>query len=101
MQLVEGVSLDWIIRRLRESADLVYVDEIRRAGREDRESSRVPSGGMPAPTSGGLCRDSWYDFAHVGLQVALALPWECGGTMMSRLLAAITLAWRLTSPGVA
>src|SRR5262249_51058633 len=36
MQLIEGVSLDWIIRRLRETSDVVYVDEIRRAGREDR-----------------------------------------------------------------
>jgi serine/threonine protein kinase len=73
MQLVEGVSLDWIIRRLRETADLVYVDEIRRAGREDRQTSRTapdPHGGQ---TSGGLRRDSWIDFAHIGVQVALAL----------------------------
>jgi serine/threonine protein kinase len=73
MQLVEGVSLDWIIRRLRESADLVYVDEIRRAGREDRERPSVASGDGPVPASGGLRRDSWLDFANIGLQVALAL----------------------------
>lgn len=73
MQLVEGVSLDWIIRRLRESADLVYVDEIRRAGREDRDTSRLPSGGEPAPVACGLRRDSWRDFASIGMQVALAL----------------------------
>jgi len=73
MQLVEGVSLDWIIRRLRESADLVYVDEIRKAGREDRESSHVAANGDPASGSGGLRRDSWHDFANIGLQVALAL----------------------------
>ena len=73
MQLVEGVSLDWIIRRLRESADLVYVDEIRRAGREDRDSSRESTEGEADPASGGLRRDSWQDFANIGLQVALAL----------------------------
>jgi serine/threonine protein kinase len=72
MQLIEGVSLDWIIRRLRETAGLVYVDEIRRAGREDRDGSRTAS--APAgQSSGGLRRDSWIDFAHIGLQVALAL----------------------------
>jgi serine/threonine protein kinase len=73
MQLVEGVSLDWIIRRLRETADLVYVDEIRRAGREDRQGSRTPSGPGDGHASGGLRRDSWIDFAHIGVQVALAL----------------------------
>jgi serine/threonine protein kinase len=73
MQLVEGVSLDWIIRRLRETADLVYVDEIRRAGREDRQGSRVAHGLHDGRSSGGLRRDSWIDFAHIGVQVALAL----------------------------
>jgi serine/threonine protein kinase len=70
MQLVEGVSLDWIIRRLRETSDVVYVDEIRRAGRH--EAGAVPA---PLPTydRGGLRRESWLDFANIGLQVALAL----------------------------
>jgi serine/threonine protein kinase len=73
MQLVEGVSLDWIIRRLRETSDLVYVDEIRRAGRADR--SGFPEDFPPAtsPASGGIARGSWHDFAHIGVQVALAL----------------------------
>ena len=67
MQLVEGVSLDWIIRRLRETSDVVYVDEIRRAG---RQSFPMPD---PMPDQGGLRRESWLDFAKIGWQVALAL----------------------------
>jgi serine/threonine protein kinase len=73
MQLVEGVSVDWIIRRLRETADLVYVEEIRRAGREDRDGPRTAFPDPPGRSSGGLRRDSWIDFAHIGMQVALAL----------------------------
>lgn len=73
MQLIEGVSLDWIIRRLRETTDIVYVDEIRRAGREDREGGRESAAAPKGQPSGGLRRDSWLDFANIGLQVALAL----------------------------
>src|SRR5262245_53355120 len=69
-QRVEGVSLDGRIRRLRESADLVFVDEIRRAGREGRELATEAVAGASAT---GLRRDSWIDFAHIGVQVALAL----------------------------
>lgn len=72
MQLIEGVSLDWIIRRLRETSDLVYVDEIRRAGREDRE--RITAGALSGSSPAyGLGRDSWDIFANIGLQVARAL----------------------------
>jgi serine/threonine protein kinase len=70
MQLVEGVSLDWIIRRLRETAGLVYVDEIRRAGRAD--IGPAPDA-APGASATGLRRDSWIDFANIGVQVALAL----------------------------
>ena len=49
MQLIDGVSLDFIIRQLRETTDVVYHDQF------------------------GLSRDSWLDFAKIGLQVALAL----------------------------
>ena len=50
MQLVEGVSLDRIIRRLRETSDPGYVED-----------------------HADLRRDSWLDFAQIGVQVALAL----------------------------
>lgn len=73
MQLIEGVSLDWILRRLRETSDLVYVDEIRRAGREDRDVSRQPAAPPAHAPSRGLGRESWDDFANIGVQVALAL----------------------------
>src|SRR5207248_7560809 len=73
MQLVEGVSLDWIIRRLRETSDLVYVDEIRRAGRADSSGLRGVIPPATSPASRGLARGSWHDFAHIGVQVALAL----------------------------
>jgi len=100
MQLVEGVSLDWIIRRLRETSDVVYVEEIRRAGRGnpavdpiDQTSAGMASHsagptGEPTPAivpkgvlressamgeRGGLCRESWHEFANIGKQVALAL----------------------------
>lgn len=73
MELVEGVSLDWIIRRLRETNDVVYVDEIRRARHEGGD----PPGSRGDPLSGatvcGLHRDSWAEFADIGHQVALAL----------------------------
>ncbi len=85
MELVEGVSLDWIIRRLRETSDLVYVDEIRRAGLHDPADPGTAAATVsPAPAGavqqyyemheqGGLRRESWLDFAKIGLQVALAL----------------------------
>lgn len=73
MQLVEGVSLDWIIRRLRETDDIVYVDEIRRARQKVGVSGR--SAAKPSSDSKhcGLHRDSWTEFAHIAKQVALAL----------------------------
>lgn len=86
MQLIEGVSLDWIIRRLRETSDVVYVDEIRRAGREERGRGAEAAGdgfglsdewpearGRQSSQSCGLGRDSWEAFARIGLQVARAL----------------------------
>lgn len=73
MQLVEGVSLDWIIRRLRETSDLVYVDEIRRAGRAEQPKAVENPGAQPVQPSCGLGRDSWKEFAQIGVQVALAL----------------------------
>ncbi|MBI3865096.1 MAG: serine/threonine protein kinase [Planctomycetia bacterium] len=71
MDLIAGVSLDWIIRRLRESADLVYVEEIRRAGRVELGAATKPD--RADQRSSGLRRNSWNDFANIALQVALAL----------------------------
>jgi len=82
MQLVEGVSLDWIIRRLRESSGLVYVDEIRRAGREHRQVPAQPAVSGAAIPSCGLRRDSWDEFANIGVQVALALAHAHGNQVL-------------------
>lgn len=73
MQLVEGVSLDWIIRRLRETEELVPAEEIRRARRED--AAAPPASAPPADDRGAfrLRRDSWKEFAQIAKQVALAL----------------------------
>jgi serine/threonine protein kinase len=75
MQLVEGVSVDWIIRRLRETNDIVYVDEIRRARQKGKAAGGARSAGKPAADARhcGLHRDSWTEFAHIAKQVALAL----------------------------
>jgi serine/threonine protein kinase len=73
MHLVAGVSLDWIIRRLRETSDVVYVDEIRRAGRDDLGDKEPGAAPGAAQSARGLRRDSWKDFASIALPVALAL----------------------------
>jgi len=67
------VSLDWIVRRLRETDDLVCVDEIRRAGREDASDSSANIGSPPASPSCVLHGNSWNEFASIGQQVAQAL----------------------------
>ena len=72
MQLVKGVSLDVILRRLRESADPI-----------DLESLPLPPGsnanlkttGQRSDLQAVLRRDSWRDFAIIGAQVALALQY--------------------------
>lgn len=64
MQLVRGVSLDWLIGRLRESADPIWSSTIEQV-----------AGGQPADSAEAsgvrkLTRDSWRVFAKVGIQVA-------------------------------
>jgi serine/threonine protein kinase len=73
MDLVAGVSLDWIIRTLRDTADLVYADEIHRAGRDELGESPASRAAALPSNSQGLRRDSWKDFANIALPVALAL----------------------------
>jgi serine/threonine protein kinase len=73
MDLVPGVSLDWIIRRMRETSDVVYADEIHRAGRHDLADAVTDPVLPAARNSRGLRRDSWRDFARIALPVAQAL----------------------------
>lgn len=89
MQLVQGVSLDLIVRRLRESTKKVRASDLLRAkppkashaDRKERNKRPQPdqnSPGEPAELPDtterlGLSRDSWHGFATIGLQVASAL----------------------------
>lgn len=73
MDLVAGVSLDWIIRRLRDTSVLDYEDEIRRAGREDFVGAAPGLATDPNRTDRVLSCDAWTGFANLALPVALAL----------------------------
>jgi serine/threonine protein kinase len=68
MQLITGVSLDRVIRRLRETDALNYADEIRRGGSDGSE-------GPGNDEDAVLARSSWQSFARIGAQVALALDY--------------------------
>ena len=69
MQLVEGVNLDWVIRRLLEKDDLLRVYEILQVARGDE----LPGGRPSSRHARGVRRDSWSAFAKIGVQVAHAL----------------------------
>lgn len=100
MPFVEGVGLDWVIKRLQETDGIVYADEIAKLRSEitpvnqwttvsDKSESAAESSGLssdktgatpglPArsPASGpqrNLRRDSWRQITLIGLQVANAL----------------------------
>ena len=74
MQKVEGVSLDWIIRRLRETPAQVGIEEVRSGGRGIAavNAGNGSLGTGPAATR-GLSRESWAAFARIGIQVATGL----------------------------
>jgi serine/threonine protein kinase len=72
MRYIEGVSVAWVIRRLRESSAEITADEILNAGRGDLAGE--PAGERDTRALGrGLTRRSWPAFAKIGAQVALAL----------------------------
>ena len=101
MPFVEGVGLDWVIQKLRESGGVVYADEIARLRSTsnndgDRiENSKVafeaggsPSNGTdddrssvadgPTPHSlRSLHRDSWRGIVRIGLQFQSPMPGIC------------------------
>ncbi len=72
MQLVHGVSLDWIIRWLKETSRSVPVDEIRKGGRLSVRASERTEAARRAATR-GLRRDAWASFAKIISQAASAL----------------------------
>jgi serine/threonine protein kinase len=73
MQLIEGISLDRIIRGLRETGELVLFDEIRRSRGESVAASPPANSTGVESASLHLRRDSWKEFAQIAKQVALAL----------------------------
>ena len=69
MQLVRGVSLDWVIGRLRGSSDPIWSTTIEQiAGGQLEDAAETV--GVPATGVRKLTRDSWRVFAKVGIQVA-------------------------------
>lgn len=69
MQYVEGVNLDWVIKRLLAKDDLLRVYEILQVARGDEGPGTAKS----RRHKRGVGRDSWTAFAKIGVQVAHAL----------------------------
>ena len=72
MRWVEGLSLDWLIRRLRSSPFPVSDQEIRKLALD--ESGFMPVIGKEyRPMARAIARDSWKAFARIGVQICRAL----------------------------
>lgn len=71
MQLVEGASLDVVIRRLRESSEIIHGESLIPTGHSAERPADAPVDLKPFH----LARDSWKAFAQIGLQVAHALAY--------------------------
>ncbi|MDB5339144.1 MAG: serine/threonine protein kinase [Planctomycetaceae bacterium] len=69
MQLVRGVSLDWVIRQLRSSPTPICTSMIQRAGGGDVSVADTLRAAV-APPNRKLTRHSWTVFAKIGIQVA-------------------------------
>ncbi|MAT16390.1 MAG: hypothetical protein CMJ46_14100 [Planctomyces sp.] len=75
MQLVEGMSLHWLIRRMREPAGMVTASEITQAylnGDELKTESTPPSVSAEADPR-ALRRHAWKQMGKIAIQVAKAL----------------------------
>lgn len=72
MRWVEGMSLEWLIRRLRSSPVPVADTEIRKHALD--ESGFMPAlGAQGRPMPRAIGRDSWKAFARIGVQVCRGL----------------------------
>ncbi|HTN01612.1 MAG TPA: protein kinase [Planctomycetaceae bacterium] len=78
MQYVEGVNLDWVIKRLLAKDDLLRVYEILQVARGDDE----PGAAKSRRHKRGVGRDSWTAFAKIGVQVAHALSHAHGAGVL-------------------
>jgi serine/threonine protein kinase len=99
MRLIHGVGLDWIIERLAGKEGIVYPHDIlarfegpaaehTEADRLEEESTTTAMKVLPASPEGhsrfkrGLSRNSWFDMARIGAQVAEALNYaHSAGTL--------------------
>ncbi|REJ85698.1 MAG: serine/threonine protein kinase [Planctomycetota bacterium] len=87
MPLIEGISLEAVIARLRERNGVVYADEIRRTQQWDGSgaAAETPDDASPSHDSGSstvgesndrsLRRTSWRRIARIGAQIARALQY--------------------------
>jgi serine/threonine protein kinase len=66
MQLVQGIGLDRVIKKLRDSSDPVFCSTT--SDLKNRDCAKTPS-------VRGIRRDSWKVFARIGIQVATALTY--------------------------
>lgn len=73
MQLVRGVSLDWVIRQLRVSSAPICSELIHQIAGGEPVVDADPSQPAVLASNRSLGRDSWGVFAKIGIQVALGL----------------------------
>ena len=78
MQYVAGVSLGWVVRRLREPDGRVTAEEILRIARSGSFASRSLVETIVETTDRTISRVSWMAFARMGVQVAQALAYAHG-----------------------
>lgn len=73
MELVRGVSLDWVIRELRGSAEPICSSVIYEIATGGGIGAADPWRPAKPTTSRKLARDSWNVFAKIGIQIALGI----------------------------
>jgi serine/threonine protein kinase len=75
MQLVRGVGLDWVIKKLRESSAPVLCSTIGELKDPPGNVKTAAENTADPPSVRGISRDSWKAFAKIGIQVAAALTY--------------------------
>ena len=73
MQLVRGVSLDWVIRELRASSTPICTSVIQKMAGGDVVGEADPLRPSIPDTNRKLARDSWIVFGKIGIQIALGI----------------------------
>lgn len=73
MELVRGVSLDWVIRELRGSAEPICSSAIYEIATGGGSGAADPWRPAKPTTNRKLARDSWNVFAKIGIQISLGI----------------------------